>query len=602
MTWRIKCSAGIYLDMIEHRDQVNSLKNSLPRLLRQISPRRRGQLTLVFLLSLLGALAEMATLGAVLPFLSILAGTQSNNACHYSNIICDMSPAEISLGFASIIIVAMAVRLLLLWAGTRFAYALGADLGHEVYRRTLYQPYRFHAERNSSQIIAAVNKINQLVTAVIVPMIQGTVAIVIVIAILAALLRVDVLTAVVAMTSLAVFYIAISTVTRKALRRNSKIISRTEVGRVQALQEGLGGIRDILLEGSQEMYVRRFDRVTIEQRQAQATNLFIRNTPRYIIEAVGMIMMIALAWWIQERQGLAAALPTLGAMALGAQRMLPQLQLAYYGWSSLNANKAVIDDVMELLLLPIQENDAKPRHKAAYETDKKNTPIIVKNLSFSYHPEAAPVLNNIQLEIAAGSRIGFIGKTGSGKSTLIDLIMGLLDPSSGEILVEGESLNAANRRSWQSRIAHVPQSIYLSDSSLAENIAFGIEKNKIDPDRVAQAAERAQLASFIANLPDKYATLVGERGVRLSGGQRQRIGLARAFYKQADILVLDEATSALDDTTEAAVMDGINGLGSEVTVLMIAHRLTTLRMCNLVIELNEGSIVRTGSYHDLIEI
>jgi ABC-type multidrug transport system fused ATPase/permease subunit len=570
------------------------------RLFAHTNASRRVQLVLVFLLSLVGAVAEMATLGAVVPFLSILSGTEQAGQCDFLPVTCELTPLQISLGFAAIITTAMAVRLVLLWVSTRFAYALGADLAREVYRRTLYQPYRFHVERNSSQIIAAINKVNQLIGSVIVPLIQGLVALVIVIAILVTLMSFDVQTALIAVASISTFYVVISTTTRQVLRRNSRIVANREVDRIRILQEGLGGIRDILLDGSQELYMHWFSRVTVEQRRAQAVNLFVRNTPRYLIEAAAMLVMVTLAWWIQQRQGLAVALPTLGALALGAQRMLPQLQLIYFAWSSLNANKAIIEDVIELLVLPLPEK-CTVIAPAVPVTRSSDGPIIeADSVGFHYQSGGVPVLHEVNLAIARGARVGFIGKTGSGKSTLIDLIMGLLDPTSGEIRVDGQSLTAQNRRAWQAQIAHVPQAIYLSDASLAENIAFGTETANIDHARVVAAAERAQLTGFIESLPDRLNSLVGERGVRLSGGQRQRIGLARAFYKQSQILILDEATSALDDATEGSVMQGIEAIGPETTVLIIAHRLTTLRSCDRVVELDGGRIVRSGTYPQII--
>ena len=214
--------------------------------------------------------------------------------------------------------------------------------------------------------------------------------------------------------------------------------------------------------------------------------------------------------------------------------------------------------------------------------------------------DAPEVIKRLNLQIPRGSRVGFIGKTGSGKSTAIDLIMGLLEPMSGGIEIDGQLLTSANRRAWQAQIAHVPQSIYLADVTIAENIAFGLDVHDIDQQRMREAARKAQLAEFIETLPAQYQTEVGERGVRLSGGQRQRIGLARALYKQADVLVLDEATSALDDATEKAVMEAIDSLGKGITVLMVAHRVSTLSSCDRIFELKNGSLLREGSYQEVI--
>jgi ABC-type multidrug transport system fused ATPase/permease subunit len=227
--------------------------------------------------------------------------------------------------------------------------------------------------------------------------------------------------------------------------------------------------------------------------------------------------------------------------------------------------------------------------------------IVLHDLSFRYSNDGPEVIRQLSLQIPRGSRVGFIGKTGSGKSTVIDLIMGLLEPTSGGVEIDGRPLTSANRRAWQARIAHVPQSIYLADSSIAENIAFGLDARDIDQQRVREAARTAQLAEFIETLPRQYQTAVGERGVRLSGGQRQRIGLARALYKQADVLILDEATSALDDATEKAVMQAIDSIGKGITVLMVAHRVTTLRGSDRIFELKNGSLNREGSYQEVVQ-
>jgi ABC-type multidrug transport system fused ATPase/permease subunit len=573
------------------------IKNQLVTVLGLLSPRRRVQLVFVFLLSLIGAMAEMATLGAIIPFLAILTG--GNAHCTALGLICGLSVAQISFGFAAIIATATVLRVLLVWVSTRFSYAVGADLGYEVYNRALHQPYRFHVDRNSSEIIAAINRVNLLITNVLTPMMQGMVALIICIGIIAALLTVDVTTALIAAVSITLFYVVVSNTTRKLLETNSRIEAEAETQRIKILQEGLGGIRDILLEGTQDMYTQRFRVATFKQRTALATNLFIRSTPRYLIEGMGMLVMVGLAWWIQRTQGLDVALPTLGALALGAQRMLPQLQVAYLAWSSLSASKAIVADVVSFLKLPMPS----PSHLDGQRsiTTLPSQPIVtLENIGFTYKPNTRAVLRDIQLAIPKGARIGFIGKTGSGKSTLIDLIMGLLVPTSGAIRVGAEVLDDANRRAWQSHIAHVPQAIYLSDASIAQNIAFGAEKDQLDLDRMKLAAQRAQIAEYIEQLPEGYDTEVGERGVRLSGGQRQRIGLARAFYKNADVLILDEATSALDDETEASVMASIAAIEGEITVLIIAHRLSTLQNCDLIVQLDKGRIVRTGSYAEVI--
>jgi ATP-binding cassette subfamily B protein len=286
----------------------------------------------------------------------------------------------------------------------------------------------------------------------------------------------------------------------------------------------------------------------------------------------------------KRTEGMFAALPVLGALALGAQRLLPALQQGYAAWSSIIGYQFSTKEVLELLdqNLPIEASQPLPEPLPF----KKS--IQFDSVKFRYTCEAPWVIDSLSFNIPKGARVGFIGKTGSGKSTCLDLLMGLLEPSSGRIAVDGIVLDRRNRRSWQRNIAHVPQAIYLADTSLAENIAFGVPSKNIDIKRVKEAARQAHIADFIESSAQGYQALVGERGILLSGGQRQRIGIARALYKQATVLVFDEATSALDHETEQAVMEAIEGLSADLTILIIAHRVSTLKNCTQIIELNKS--------------
>ena len=311
-----------------------------------------------------------------------------------------------------------------------------------------------------------------------------------------------------------------------------------------------------------------------------------------------MVLIAALAYELSRKAGgIATALPVLGALALGAQRLLPAMQLTYSAWASIVGSHASLIDTIALLDQPLPTDILQPA--PAPLIFQKN--IQFKSARFRYTSDGPWVLDGINLVIAKGSRVGFVGSTGSGKSTMLDLLMGLLVPTEGELMVDGQHINGNRISAWQRTIAHVPQSIYLADTTLAENIALGVPRNSIDLQRVHQASRQAQIADFIESRPEGYNTFVGERGVRLSGGQRQRIGIARALYKQASVLVFDEATSALDNSTEQSVMDAIDGLGSDLTILLIAHRLTTVRHCDTVIELEHGQVVAQGSYEQLLE-
>jgi ATP-binding cassette subfamily B protein len=503
--------------------------------------------------------------------------------------------------FAAITGFAAVARLVMLWVGNRFSFGLGCDIGGQVYLRTLYRPYTWHVSRNSSEILAGIHKVDTVIFNVIGQLVLGVVAVMMSLAIIATLLAIDATTALIAVAGFSVLYGVTTVIARRRLRRNGQVIARNETKRLQAVQEGLGGIRDVLLDATQRVYYQRFTELDYAMRRAQSANGMLGEAPRIIVEAAGTVLLVALAYALGHHHGgLAGALPVLGALALGAQKLLPQMQAAYRTWSYVNSSGRQLGDVLDLLDAPIPEEYLVRRPRAPLAAVDSGRPLIaLRDVGFRYTAEAPNVLSGITLEIARGARIGIVGATGSGKSTLIDLIMALLPPSAGHIEIDGEPLTSENRRDWQARIAHVPQAIFLSDTSIAENIAFGIPADEIDLERVGLAARQAQLAGFIETLPQGYQTVVGERGVRLSGGQRQRIGLARALYKQTDVLVLDEATSALDDATESDVMDAIRQLHEQMTVLIIAHRISTLRNCDWILQLGSDGEVRKLRYEAL---
>lgn len=574
--------------------QHESLVGGLQRLLGHLSKRRRWQLMGLLVIMLMGAVAELATLGAVLPFLALLAdpslATRYPLLQQFFVVLGWGSDKSILLPatilFAVISVFAAAMRMFLAWVSSRFTFAVGVDIGLELYRRTLYQPYSFHVASNTSEIIAGLNKVQTVVLGVLNPLVQSAVSLVLGIAILGALIVIDPTTALVAGGGFTVIYLAVTFSTRHRLRNNSRVIAENETLRVQAVQEGLGGIRDILIDGVQEVYVNRFRVINSAQRRAQAANNFIGNAPRYLIESIGMVLIAGIAYGLSQRAGgVSAALPVLGALALGAQKLMPQMQQIYYGWATASGNRSVIADVVGLMELPLPEADVGPLRNVNAKLQRS---IVLRDVGFRYKSDAPEVIRNVNLEIQRGSRIGFIGKTGSGKSTLVDIVMGLLEPTSGRIEIDGQTLTSTNQNNWHSHLAHVPQTIYLSDASIVENIAFGMHPDEIDIERIKSAARMAQLEEFIEGLPLKYWSPVGERGVRLSGGQRQRIGIARAFYKSADVIIFDEATSALDEITEKLVMESIDKQRKDITILMIAHRISTLINCDVIYEVKDG--------------
>lgn len=573
---------------------------------RHLSQRRQRQFGLLTGLMLVSALAEVVSLGAVLPFIGVLtAPTRVLNhplvadmAKAWGIVSADQLVLPLTVAFVAAVVLAAAIRMLLLWVNTRLIFASGADLSVEAYRRTLYQPYRVHVARNSSEVISGItNKVNGAVFGVLLPLLTLVSSILLMVAVMLALIAIDPMAASVAAIGFGTSYGLITWVTRRQLYRNGSRVACEQTQVIKALQEGLGGIRDVLLDGTQPTYCDIYSHADYALRRAQGNNSFIAGSPRFVMEALGMSLIVALAYGLSmQAGGIITVLPVLGALALGAQRLLPALQMGYSAWVSMAANHASLVDTLELLDQPLPAEALLPAPAPLPFQDA----VRFHAVRFRYASAGPWVLDGINLSIPKGARVGFVGSTGSGKSTTMDLLMGLLMPTEGEILVDGQPITGNRLRAWQRSIAHVPQSIFLADTTLAENIAFGVPRDSIDLQRVQQAARQAQIAGFIESRAEGYNAFVGERGIRLSGGQRQRIGIARALYKQASVLVFDEATSALDNATEQSVMDAIEGLSRDLTIFIVAHRLSTVEYCDRLYRLEQGRVVSEGLPTEMI--
>ena len=582
-----------------------SFLQDLRDLLASLSKRRRLQLLLLLLLMLVGAFAELLSISALVPFLAILVDPgPALQKPLIAELVAFLGLADIqairwflTLLVAGAAVTAGALRLVLTYAVAHFNFGIAHDLCSEIYRRTLYQPYSVHVARNSSEVIGSIGKV-EAVAGVVYQLLTAISALLMGLFILAALMLIDPWVASLSMVGFAVIYGTVSLVSRKRLAESSRISSKTFSARVQAMQEGLGGIRDVLLDHAQPVFSRRFAALDAAFRKTQASLHFIGPSPRFVVESVGMVLIALLAFTLTRAGGgISSAIPVLGALALGAQRLMPLVQQLYQGWVAVIGNRDVFADVLDLVWQPLPDEIAARIEPLPFKGE-----LRLQDVTFRYQPQLPDVLHGLNLVIPQGARIGLVGTTGSGKSTLMDLVMGLLLPSSGQLLVDGVPLSGQSQLAWQKNIAHVPQAIFLADATFAENIAFGVALAEIDLERVAQAAKRAQIADFIESTAEGYLSLVGERGARLSGGQRQRIGIARAFYRQANVLVFDEATSALDNSTEQSVMEAIRDLGRDITVLLIAHRISTLKDCDFICRLTRGQVDFTGSYGELVDL
>lgn len=583
----------------------NSLSSLLKRLWVHVDNRRRAYFFVLIIIMFLTSIAEVISIGAVIPFLGVMTSPETViNSPYLEPILLYLeisSQSDLLALFTFIFIIAAifsgTMRLVLLWFQTRLSHSVGASIGIEIYRRTLFQPYLRHLSRNSSEVIAGITqKTNAVVDQVLLPICNIFGSILILSCILIALISVDPLIAMFSFVGFGLIYLIVILITRSGLSRDGKRISFEKNRIIRALQEGLGGIRDVTLNGTQLIYVNIFKRSEIPFRRASARITIVSMSPRYAIESLGMILIAFMAYSLATRaEGISSAIPVLGAFALGAQRLLPVLQQAYGAWQTIRGGQAQFKDAIGLLEQPL------PNYLINEEVKSIDFKKYIKldNLKFKY-TEDDSVINNISIKIDKGSRIGFIGSTGCGKSTLLDIIMGLIEPTEGKFLIDETEIDFKNTRSWQKHIAHVPQTIFLSDSTIAENIAFGVPKDQIDHSKIEFAAKQAQLNDLVDKWEQKYDTKVGERGVRLSGGQRQRIGIARALYQDADVIIFDEATSALDNNTEKAIMNSITKLSKDLTIIMVAHRLTTLDCCSKIYELEHGKIKRSGSFDDIV--
>lgn len=566
-----------------------------------MSGSRRRQFFGVLALMLLGALAELAAVASVVPFLALLSGGVRPSELAF------LDPVLAALGadgpeqridasailFILVVLFAAAVRLLLTWSTQRFVLRLGHDIAVEIQRRILFQPYSFHTRHNSSEVLASLEKVQVLVFSVLLQLMYAATAAIITVAIVAALISVDPITASIAALAFGALYLLVSGLAARRLARNSAISGKAYGERLKLLQESLGGIRDVIIDHSQTYYLEAFRTLDRRFTRATASTSFIAVAPRFAIEAAGMVVIAALAVVLAEREGgLTGAVPVLGAMALGALRLLPFLQQLYFGWTSLAGNRIVAGQVLEMLRLPIAPEQSSGADAPLLALDAA---IRFDNVSFTYAGAERPAIRDVTVAIPRGSRVALVGRSGSGKSTLADLLMGLLEPSQGSIAIDDVKLGADTRRAWRRSIAHVPQSVFLADTTIARNIAFSVPDGEIDRARLATAARIAQLDEVIAGLPEGLETIIGEGGVRLSGGQRQRLGIARAVYKDAPVLVLDEATNALDEATENAVMRALGEFAADrLTIIVITHRRSTISACGLLLRLDNGRLVEAG--------
>lgn len=582
------------------------------RLLRKIyqllTPQERRRSLIVVLAVILMGFAEMVGVASIVPFLTVLADPDALQSQPYLMWAYSVSGLEstrqflvlLGLAVVSLFIASIVFKALGNYVIIRFTAMRRFSLSSRLVNGYLNQPYEWFLNRHSSELGKTIlSEVDQAVGSGLLPLWNLVAAFVGAAFLLALLVVVSPWLAFYLALLLGGAYLVIYACLRPMVRRLSEEHFNQTRLKFKIVSEAFGGIKEIKVSGLERTFCDRYQEPAKRSSRVEAAVQLVSQTPRFLLEGVAFGSMLAVSLYLfQTPQGLAGALPTLGLYALAGYRLLPTLQQIYLSFTQLRYTEVVVNNLhAELQLLQELPGPCEGQEQSIHLSKA----ISLENVSYRYPNASSPTLSELNIEIPVKQTIGLVGSTGSGKTTCVDIILGLLQPSHGSLCIDGIPLSPSHLRGWQKVIGYVPQTIYLSDDTLAANIAFGIPPNEIDMNLVQAAAKIANLHDFVvSDLPEQYQTKIGERGVRLSGGQRQRIGIARAFYHRPQVMVLDEATSALDNQTEVAVMDAVANVGSQITLIIIAHRLSTVQGCDKIYMLDRGRVVGSGSYSELI--
>lgn len=563
-----------------------------------LSKKRKYSLILLLILTILSSIAEVVSIASLLPFLTIILSPNKSlegNLFPFLSVIGfrDVGSYKllITIFFVSVILLSNLIRILLLYFSAKISFTVGMEVGCYIFKNILDRNYYFFRTTSSSKIISALtSKIDMIVYGVINPLLSFVSSIIIAIPIIILLVILNPAASFLSIFFFMTIYFSIITLSRKKVLDNGTVMSIEATASVKLLQEATGSIRNVILDNLQNFFSDSYERSLKLLRKTQAFHVFFGQCPRYLVETLGIIFIAIFAYYLVESGRDSTYILTLiGVLALAAQRLLPVFQQIYSSWVSIHINKKVLSDISALVLdsdgfrLPIKQASANQPLK--FEID-----LRLMDVSYKWGPKS--ILQELNLTVPRGSKVGILGQTGSGKSTLFDILMGLLLPTSGSILVDGKALRESDLNSWYQIIAHVPQYIFLLDASIKNNIALGVPDNMVDIERVKMASRLANLDLYVQGLAEGYETPIGENGFNMSGGQRQRLAIARALYKEAEVIFFDEATSALDSETEEGIISTINLLAPKYTVFIIAHKQNILNDCDILLEVSAGKLVR----------
>lgn len=578
------------------------------QLLSLLSREQRRRFYRLQVLVLLMAFAEIIGVASIGPFMALVGNKgllyEENKIGELYRLSGFAEPHEF-IFFAGVLVlvilaISAAVSMFTTWRLSLFSTKIGSEIGDRLYQYYMYQPWLFHTSGSSSQLTKKISSDSNRVTSqIITPLMQMNAKLVFATLMLVTLFAFN---PVVAITAIVIFLLAYAVLyrfVRNKLAENGRNISMVSTQRYKLMAEGFGGIKDVLLLGRQSVLISKFQQSGKVLSYSQGTNQALAQTPRYFMEFVAYSAVIFLVLYlIKSYNGdLAMILPVLAVYALAGFKLLPAFQQIYTSIASIKGGMAAFESIRQELL---NSEDTAPV-VTSEQILKPQESIELNNIVFAYPGKLQPALDGVNICIPVNKTVGIVGPTGSGKSTAIDLILGLIQPDSGMLAVDGKQINHSNLRAWQNALGYVAQSIFLSDATILENIAFGLPQNEIDIERAKLVIKLAHLEELINELPDGLNTRVGERGVQLSGGQRQRIGISRALYNDASVLVFDEATSALDGITEKLIMDAIHELAGSKTIIMIAHRLKTVEKCDVIYFISKGKVLDSGTFDELVE-
>ena len=582
-------------------DKIPSKQEVLKKVWAALNNKRQLQIKLLVVLMIFVSFAEILSIGSVIPFLTALTAPEYLlNIKLVLSILSffDFKTEREILFFYTVIFIfasllAGSMRLLLVYFQTKLGAAIGADLCADMYKKALNQAFIEHLSTNSSKMIASISlKADSVLWYFINPLMTIASSILISLSIITTLILINPLAMIITIIFICLLYSLVILLTRKYISKNSQTISNNQSVTLKLLQEGFGGIKHIILHDLQNHFIEIFNRANKSLRTSQANNIIVASSPKYILETFGMILIASLAFiMFQTSNNSISIVASLGALAIGAQKLLPVIQLSYSQWIAMEGNMISVLDAVTIL-----SKKEKKNLNSKIKAMPFNKQISLNNISLKYANHNKDILQNINMNFPKGSRIGIVGRSGSGKSSLANIIMGLVAPSAGTITVDSKLLNISNTRQWQKNLAHVPQEIFLSDDSLINNIAFGIPYNEINTKLVNNCIKKVLLETLSSSIEKSPRKFVGERGEKISGGEKQRIGIARALYRKPKCIIFDEATSSLDNQTEKEIIKNINSIDSSVTVIIIAHRISTLKECSHIYELKNGKIYRSGSF------